>query len=359
MKTRYRLTHRGSRGGMLYCVDTHTGKRTSLHTCNEEEARQIIEAKNQATRQPTINLQIAQAYLQHADSTLTTRTWQDVMETIISTKTGNTRERWEFATRDRAFDAIRHRKLIETSSEQFLNVLNDGSVSTNVYLRRAHNYAIGMHWLPWPVMPQRQWPPVQYKEKRAITFEEHQKIIQRERNPEMRAFYQVLWCLGGSQSDVATLLAEDIDWNERTVSYRRRKTGVQVFLSFGVEAAAILETLPKSGPLFPRLAQLHEKHRAKLFVKRLATVGVTGVSLHSYRYAWAERAKEAGYPERYAMQALGHSSKAVHRAYAKKAHVKLPPLEEYERKIVPFNSTKAAAQRRVGRQQTAARAVNA
>ena len=59
------------------------------------------------------------------------------------------------------------------------------------------------------------------------------------------------------------------------------------------------------------------------------------------------------------MQALGHSSKAVHRAYAKKAHVKLPPLEEYERKIVPFNSTKAAAQRRVGRQQTAARAVNA
>ncbi|HMJ89942.1 MAG TPA: hypothetical protein VK530_09005 [Candidatus Acidoferrum sp.] len=37
-----------------------------------------------------------------------------------------------------------------------------------------------------------------------------------------------------------------------------------------------------------------------------------------------------GYPERFAQQALGHSSKAVHRAYAKKAHVKLPSLEEYE-----------------------------
>ena len=250
MKTRYRLTCRGSRGGMLYCVDTHTGKRTSLHTCNEDDARQIVEAKNQAIRQPTINLQIAPAYLQHAEPTLAMRTWQDVMETIVSTKTGGTRERWEFAIRDSAFDAIRHRKLIETTSEQFLMVLNNGSVSTNVYLRRAHNYAIGMHWLPWPVMPQRQWPPVQYKEKRAITFEEHKKIIQRESNPEMRAFYQVLWYLGGSQSDVAMLLAEDIDWNERTVSYRRRKTGVQVFLSFGAGAAAILETLPNPVPCF-------------------------------------------------------------------------------------------------------------
>jgi hypothetical protein len=30
----------------------------------------------------------------------------------------------------------------------------------------------------------------------------------------------------------------------------------------------------------------------KLFIKRLATVKITGVSLHSYRYAWVERAKQ-------------------------------------------------------------------
>jgi integrase len=153
----------------------------------------------------------------------------------------------------------------------------------------------------------------------------------------------VLWHLGGSQSDIALLHAEDIDWNERGLSYQRRKTGAKVFLSFGDEAAAVLDTLPKSGPLFPRLAELHEKHRAKLFMKRLATVGIEGVSLHSYRYAWAERAKEAGYPERYAMQALGHTSKAIHRAYAKNAHVKLPPLEDYERKIVPLHSRTATS----------------
>jgi integrase len=69
-----------------------------------------------------------------------------------------------------------------------------------------------------------------------------------------------------------------------------------------------------------------------MFIKRLNTVGISGVSLHSYRYAWAERAKSAGYPERFAMQALGQSSKAVHRAYAKKAQVVVPPLEDYEKR---------------------------
>ena len=148
--------------------------------------------------------------------------------------------------------------------------------------------------------------------------------------------------MGGAQTDVATLTAEDINWKDRTIAYRRHKTGMMSLLSFGNEVAIILKSLPDFGQLFPALARIDHRHRAKMFSKRLKTVGVSGVSLHSYRYAWAERAMEAGYPERFAMQALGHSSKAVHRAYAKKAQVKLPSLEEYERaqeqKIVPLNT---------------------
>jgi hypothetical protein len=36
-------------------------------------------------------------------------------------------------------------------------------------------------------------------------------------------------------------------------------------------------------------------------------------------------------PERYAQEALGHNSKAVHRAYARNAQVVLPSLDEYEK----------------------------
>ena len=53
--------------------------------------------------------------------------------------------------------------------------------------------------------------------------------------------------------------------------------------------------------------------------------------LINVNYTWAERAKTAGMPERFAMENLGHNSKAVHRAYAKRALVKIPSLEDYEK----------------------------
>jgi integrase len=59
-------------------------------------------------------------------------------------------------------------------------------------------------------------------------------------------------------------------------------------------------------------------------------LGIKGVTLHSYRYAWAERSADNGYPERYAQRVLGQNSKIVHRVYAKKAQKQLPSLEDYE-----------------------------
>jgi hypothetical protein len=244
MKQKFRLYRRGN-SGRYYIHDDATGKQESLHTSDRPTALRLLHAKNEAVLQPAMNLQIAQVYLQHGDPAMSRRTWQHVMEQMISTKTGSTRERWEYAVKDKAFDLIRNRKLIQTSSEHFLEVLKSGSISTNVYLRRVHNFAMGMHWLPWPVLPKLHWPPVQYKEKRAITFEEHQKIINREYNPATRAYFQLLWQLGGSQTDIATLTAEDIDWNDRTIAYQRQKTGVTSLISFGDEIAAILQTLPR------------------------------------------------------------------------------------------------------------------
>jgi len=132
---------------------------------------------------------------------------------------------------------------------------------------------------------------------------------------------------------MATLRAEDINWTHRTTSYARCKTGSVSMIRFGEFVAEILQSRPKQGYLFPMIALWKEADRGKAFIRRCRLVGVSGVSLHSYRYAWAERAKVAGYPERFAQQALGHNSKAVHRAYARNAQVLLPPLEEYEKRV--------------------------
>jgi len=59
-------------------------------------------------------------------------------------------------------------------------------------------------------------------------------------------------------------------------------------------------------------------------------LGMEGRSLHSYRYAWAQRARVAGMPEREAMNHLGHESRAIHAAYAGGATVATLPLEFYE-----------------------------
>ena len=100
----------------------------------------------------------------------------------------------------------------------------------------------------------------------------------------------------------------------------------------GSEALNLLKDLPSEGLLFPYLASVRSGDRATEFRSRCRQLKIQGVSLHSYRYAWAERARTAGYPERFAQEALGHNSKAVHRAYAKRALVKIPSLEEYEKK---------------------------
>jgi hypothetical protein len=64
----------------------------------------------------------------------------------------------------------------------------------------------------------------------------------------------------------------------------------------------------------------------------LSRLGDNGGDAAFICYAWAERAKQCGYPERFAQEALGHNSKAVHRAHARKAQVMLSLLKNYERK---------------------------
>jgi integrase len=92
------------------------------------------------------------------------------------------------------------------------------------------------------------------------------------------------------------LKADDIDWNNQTIAYTRQKTGSLAMIHFGDEIAAILRSLPKNGYLFPYLQKVRCGDRATEFRQRCDGLGIKGVSLHSYRYAWAERAKECGYP---------------------------------------------------------------
>ena len=336
MKQQFRLFRRG--WGTYYVEDTSTGKQETLHTRNKQDAQRLVHARNEARHQPLINLQIARAYLSAAEPAFLSRTWQHVMDCAGEGKKGtNTKARWTRAVAEKPFDRIRNLKLVETKAEQLLDVMKTGTISTKIFLRRLHNFALDMNWLLAPIIPRKQWPKIKFKEKRAVTLEEHQKIVAGESNAELRDYYQLLWNLGGSQSDIATLCAESVDWTTHTIRYVRGKTGSNVSIRFGEAAARILRSRPATSCLFPQIAQWKESDRAKAFMRRCKLVNISGISLHSYRYAWAERAASAGYPERFAQQALGHRSRSVHAAYSRRAKVELPALEDYEAPG-PFNN---------------------
>jgi integrase len=301
----------------------------SLETKDRPTALRLLEIKRQTDTDNGFNQFLLKTCLTASDPMLTQRTWSTVMEQMKSHGRDSTRKRCARAMRCREFKSLQHLKLIETRSEDYLAILNNASFSVAHYLKRLHNLALGLGWITFPVLAPRLWPKIQTKPKRAITFEEHQRILAAEKNPERRSFYQLLWEIGSSQSDAAALTAENIDWITNCLSYVRIKTGERAQLAIEKSLAALLKQLPTGGPFFPALSRTASSERSADFYYRCKALNIEGVSLHSYRYAWAERAKSCGYPERFAQEALGHNSKAVHRAYARRALVMIPSMEDF------------------------------
>ena len=334
MNVSYRLYRR--KNGKYYAQHNETGRQISLRTSDENTAKLLLQGHNEGSRDAQVSREVGLAYLSCTDPEAKKRTWAWVFAEVLKTKSKDTDNcrRWSVAIRDKAFNSIRTMPLIDTRSDHFLKVLHEGKVSTNVFLRRIHNFAIDMAWLARPVIVKRQWPKVKHRKKRAVTWEEQKLIMSGEKNTERRDFYELLWHTGASQGDLAILRADMIDWRQSTIHFFRRKTGTPVCQRFAEEVAVILRRRPADGLLFPNLAKVRSSDRATEFGQRCGLLQIKGISLHSYRYAWAKRAKRAGYPQRYAQMALGHNSKAVHEHYAGTDEGLIPSITEYEKVAV-------------------------
>ena len=81
--------------GVFYLKNKITGQQASLKTSDKHEAQRILQAHNESECQPHFNLSLARVYLNGADPKLATRTWQEVMENIVSKKMDETRLRWD------------------------------------------------------------------------------------------------------------------------------------------------------------------------------------------------------------------------------------------------------------------------
>jgi len=274
------------------------------------------------------------------------RAWQAVMDEMATHGIPTTQERCARGFRSKAYDPIRSKPLVQTTGADLLAIIHANGNCVGHYLRRLHNLGVDLGWLPWPVLAKRAWPKIRSRSKRAITAEEHGAVIASEKNAERRAYYELLYESGAAQTDAANLTAEDIDGQNGVLVYRRQKLGPSsepCRLMIGKKLRALFTVLPSSGDLFPNIKRTSPNHRSAEFHRRCRVAGITGISLHSYRYAWAQRAKACGYPQRFAQEALGHSSRAVHEAYAKNVIVVLPALDQYEQtELIKANALRPA-----------------
>jgi integrase len=339
MKTKYTMFRRGE---VFYIQDSATGKQTSLKTKDETEAKSLLNARNEAQRQPVLNLHLARAYLTASDPAFVERTWQAVMDQLQSRGKDSSRERYATVFKSACFDALRQKKLLETTADDFFAVFKGGKVSIVYFLKRLHNFALSLGWIALPVVAPYLWPKYEAKDRRGITRDEQAGILAAEKKAEWKLFLALLWETGAAQGDAAALTAEHVDWQSRTITYFRAKTGSRAQFTISKALEKVLQQLPTTGALFPNLSTFTANDRASRFRRRCHRAGVMGVTLHSYRYAWAERAKVVGMPERFAQAALGHNSKAIHRAYAKKAQIIVPSLEDYETKAAAGNQMATA-----------------
>jgi integrase len=230
MKDRYRLVLRNT---IFYAHNRQTGQRVSLETTSREKAKRLLLAKNEAHTQPLLNTAIAKVYLTVQDPVLVQRTWQQVMDSYATRGKDSTRERVQRELTRKIFNSIRGLRLVETTVSHFETVLTEGSASTSNYLRRLHNLAVRRGWLLQPLMSPADWPVATPQPRRAVTAEEHARIMATENDPERRRYYQMLWETGGAQSDVAELTWDNVDRAKNVLVYHRKKTGEKCQLKIG------------------------------------------------------------------------------------------------------------------------------
>src|SRR6202789_2150792 len=222
MKTKYTIFRRS---GVYYSQDTATGHQKSLRTRDETEGRSLLHAMNEAQRQPVLNLHLARAYLTASDPAFVERTWQTDMEQLQSRGKDSSRERYASVFKSSSFDALRQKKLLETTTDDFFAVFKDGKVSIVYFLKRLHNFALSLGWIAIPIVAPYLWPKYEAKSRRGITRDEQESVLAIEKKAEWKLFLELLWETGAAQGDAAAMTAEDIDWQTRTITYFRKKTG--------------------------------------------------------------------------------------------------------------------------------------
>jgi len=256
--------------------------------------------------------------------------WENLITIYCANGKDVTKQRKLAEFQQSRWDKLKHMAVSETTGADFLELIQKGGQMTQVYLSALQTLAMDIGARSHLVLPRKHWPKIKHVSKRSITLEEHRRLQSNLRSWRWKIYLEILWETGAAQADAAEFRIEFLKGD--IIEYHRMKTGQRAALRASEQLLQQLKAAAggrEKGYFLPAIQQLGSKDRASIFRRACNRLGIIGVTLHSYRYAWAERAFESGVPERLAMVALGHNSAAIHRAYAKNAKVIAPSLSNY------------------------------
>mgnify|MGYP001288599589 CR=1 FL=1 len=357
----YKLKKRNDKGGVYYIIDKATGKSRSSKTTDKHQARELAQEQYNLTdnTNAAFHMKCAEMHLAKCNPEWTINTWDMIAKRMINGprgRFGGEKKPRTIATaqscwNNACWNRLRDKRVIDTVPNDFHQATKGVGIALVNFGKQLHNYATNHRLMPYPIMGTEMWVKHQSKPRsRAVSEEEHHKILHyinstktdlwgqyikhhprtspKQWRDEWVNYLWFLWFTAASSSDAANMKAENIKWNENVLEYTRDKwvkpdehAPVRVAIAKGGQLEELLKRLPKSGNLFSLLSRTRVDSRSNRFRRIIDALGISGISIHGYRYAFAERAKRAGMSAEDRMANLGHSTFEMTNHYDKKAKV--------------------------------------
>ena len=278
MKPAFRLFRRKR---IYWSQNNETGKQKSLHTSDKDEARRLLNAKNEAAQNPAaLNIQIGRNYLAAADPEMAQRTWKDVFDRMLEGKKGSTRERFERAGADKAYEPLWNFACWRQGRTTLTGVLEAGTVATN--FSSGECTITPSRWAG--SLPESSPRGSGRRSSTARREPSRRRSIARYRSRnQFGARARFTNCAGTREGHRAILhhLSQDIIAKKTPSLTAAEKPPSMSFRRWGPKVKAILAELPLIGPLFPHLKDMRASDRATEF-KRACRRAEVLVSLSTH-----------------------------------------------------------------------------
>jgi integrase len=371
-----------SRGGMWYMREFKDGKiikNKSLGTKDEKEAHELATLKQSVLSLSNSHAaKIAKVYQDQAGEEYVNRTWSDCFDAFNDPriKSESSIRTYKSHWQHPVFDSIKDRKIADTNPSDLSNILKSATASGRNMMLMLHKFALDNHYAFQSLITKTTKDATKRmlgdttatleKEEYKLILEAIDENIDKPRKnqnseltKEFRDWIVLLWHVGGSSKDMASLTTDNVDWDNGNIVYYREKhrgtkTGMgqkkrePVDFPMGETLKAlILKRMNIAGieghkQLFPKMNNMSVESRLKMFNRSLKYAGIPkskierdGVErvlkIHSFRFAVACRMAETNVITlRIAQYYLGHNCPAVAHYYAGRASVEMESLEAIE-----------------------------